>query len=83
MYRVNTDKVGSDILISAQFTKALLETQKSEITSQQILAIVRGAKTQGKEHYYQTLSKLTDILNNSKTEEEIIQKLNKEFPQHS
>jgi uncharacterized membrane-anchored protein YjiN (DUF445 family) len=77
---IGTREENKDLLIAAKFLKMLSETQISETTSQLILAIIRDAKIQGKEQYYQTLSNLTDILNNSKTEEEIIQKLNEEYP---
>lgn len=80
MHRVTTDKIDRDIAISAQFAKALLDFEKSETTSQQILAIIRDAKTQGQERYYQTLSNLTDILNNSQTEEQVIQNLKAHYP---
>jgi hypothetical protein len=80
MSTIGTSKENKDLLIAAKFLKMLSEKRTSETTNQQILAIIRDAKTQGKEQYYQTLSNLTDILNNSKNEEEIMQKLNEEYP---
>lgn len=56
------------------------EKNIAETIEQKIFHIIREETTQGSEQRYQAISKITDILNNSKTEQEVIQKLDKEFP---
>ncbi|MDD6848800.1 MAG: hypothetical protein PUD53_08550 [Oscillospiraceae bacterium] len=80
MSMTNTNKENINLLTAANFLKAYSEIKMLETTSQQILNIIRDAKTQGKERYYCILINITDILNNSKTEQELIQKLNKAYP---
>ena len=75
-----TNRVKNTTLITAKLIKLHSEMHLTETTSQQILSITRDAKTQGKERYYQTLSNLTDILQSSQNEQEVIQKLKQTYP---
>lgn len=77
-----TDRIKKTTLISVKLMKVYSEMDLLETTSKQILFIVRSAKTQGEDRYYQTLSKITDILEKSKNEQEIQENLTKVFPQY-
>ena len=76
----NKNKTGIDTLIVCKALRTISEKHLSEPTLQLILDIIRDIKTMENEPYYQALSEITDILNSSKTEQEIIKKLNEIFP---
>jgi hypothetical protein len=63
-----------------QMCKVILEMHPSEYISKRIMDILEGKTKLGREQRYQAVLKITDILNNSKNEEEITQKLNEEYP---
>ncbi len=65
---------------SAEITKALLESSLSDSTVLMISSILKEGRTQGRERYTILRQIITDILNNSRTEQEIIQKLRQSFP---
>lgn len=54
--------------------------QVSESTNQVITHILKATR-QRREQRYQTISRITDILQESKTEEEFLQKLRENFPE--
>ena len=70
----------AELIISANFIRALSEKKLSEPTLQMILAIIKDKSTQEREQHYLIRSNITDILNSSKTEQEIIEKLDETFP---
>lgn len=49
---------------------------------QNIFLIIKGETIQGKEHRYQAILDITFILSNSKTEQEIQDKLKEKYPQY-
>jgi hypothetical protein len=65
---------------SFEMLNVIEEKTRSESTHKKILDILEGETKLGREQRYQAVLKITDILNNSKNEEEITQKLNEEYP---
>lgn len=65
----------SSLRSSAELTKALLESNLSDSLAHTIIVILEEGRTQGKEQYTILRQTITDILNNSKTEQQMLQKL--------
>lgn len=76
----NMQKIENSLRSSAELTKALLESKMSDSLALTITTILKEGRTQGREQYTVLRQTITDILNNSNTEQEIMQKLHQKFP---
>lgn len=66
--------------VSSKLYKMCMKKKISDTMMRTITSIIKEKSTQGSEQRYQAVSNITDILNNSKTEQELIQKLNEAYP---
>ena len=72
---VSNIQIDNSLKSSANLTKALLESDLSDSLALTISNILQDGRAQDREQYTILRQTITDILNDSDTEQEIIQKL--------
>ena len=75
------DSTKKRLQLSSNLWKLFMEKNLSEPTIGMITSILKAEETRGTERRCQILGRITDILRESKTEEEFLQKLKKSFPE--
>ena len=81
MTQKELDLINTRMQKSANLYNLCLEKQLSGTTMDQITRITKDNTTVERERRYQMIGRITDMLQESKTEEEFLQKLRESFPE--
>ena len=76
------DSTKKRLQLSSNLRRLYMEKELSEHSIGMITSILKAEETRGTELRCQILGRITDILQESKTEEEFLQKLNTDFPEY-